>query len=313
MAPPTFADGETPRDGATPTDSSGAPDGPPGGDLRGTDALGPAPALARPPQRFAIIGDYGVNDPDELAVSTLVKGWNPDFVITTGDNNYLNGDRATIDLNIGKYYASFIGGYQGAFGPGSIVNRFWPSIGNHDFYGMEKLQPYLDYFPQLPGNKRYYDVTIGRIHLFALNSEEPVEPDGITPDSTQAAWLRQRLAASTACWKIVYFHQPPYSSGPYHNDKMRWAFKAMGADVVVSGHEHYYERIEKDGLLFLINGLGGAKNRFDFPTPIPESKVRFSDDFGAQLAHADAAGLTLEFWSVKGVKVDAVTLLKNCP
>ena len=314
-----FADGAAdlrPGDGAVAADGLVAMDG--GADLAAADLgavdLAQAPDLARPPQRFAVVGDYGVDDADELHVAQLIKGWTPDFVLTTGDNNYPNGDRATIERNIGKYYAEFIGGYIGTFGPGSKSgNRFWPSVGNHDYYGAEKLQPYLDYFPELPGKKRYYEVQIGRVHLFALNSELAVEPDGNTAGSVQGEWLRQRLAASTACFKIVYFHVPPISSGPFHDAAMDWPYKKWGADVVLLGHEHYYERIERDGFTYIINGLGGAKNRFDFPNIIPESKVRYRDDFGAQLGTATGSGLTLEFFTVGGQKIDTFTIPRNCP
>lgn len=281
--------------------------------------LGPPPDLASPPdlaprpQRFAVIGDYGGDCPDELKVSDMIKSWDPDFIVTTGDNNYPNGDRATIDANIGKYFSDFIGNYMGKYGPGSPVNRFFPSVGNHDWYGTEKLQPYIDYFAGLPGNRRYYDVDLGRVHLFAVNSEGPVEPDGTTPGSVQYEWLKARLAASRACFKIVYFHVPPRSSGPFHDPNLDWPFHDWGADVVINGHEHVYERIDRGGRLYLINGLGGVENRFGFPTPLPDSVFRYSDEFGAQRGVAAIDGLTLEFWAASGKLIDSVTIPRHCP
>ena len=70
---------------------------------------------------------------------------------------------------------------------------------------------YLDYFT-LPGNERYYHFQWGLLEVFCLDSEI-WEPDGIDVDSAQAAWLRGALAASTATWKLVALHTPPYSSG----------------------------------------------------------------------------------------------------
>ena len=136
--------------------------------------------------RFAVIGDYGNDSADEARVARMVSGWNPDFIITTGDNNYPSGSAETIDANIGRHYERFIGNYHGAYGPGAVVNRFWPSPGNHD-WDDGALAAYIDYFT-LPGNERYYDVTIGPVHLFALDSD-PREPDGNTEDSLQARWL----------------------------------------------------------------------------------------------------------------------------
>ena len=59
--------------------------------------------------RFAVIGDYGIAGQPEADVAALVQSWNPDIVITTGDNNYPNGEASTIDANIGQYYHQFIG------------------------------------------------------------------------------------------------------------------------------------------------------------------------------------------------------------
>ena len=145
--------------------------------------------------RFAVIGDYGVEGDPARDVAALVTGWSPDFILTVGDNNYPDGAEATIDKNVGQYYHSFIGDYQGTYGPGSAVNRFFPSLGNHDWH-TPGAQPYLNYF-SLPGIERYYDFVVGPVHFFALDSD-PHEPDGVASNSTQALWLQAALSASTA-------------------------------------------------------------------------------------------------------------------
>ncbi|HVR01263.1 MAG TPA: metallophosphoesterase, partial [Polyangia bacterium] len=187
---------------------------------------GCVPAAAPPPvdagglTRFAAIGDYGYAGPAEEAVADLVKGFRPDFVVTMGDNNYPLGSAETIDFNVGLFYHDFIAPYVGRFGCGAARNRFFPTLGNHDWYAPE-ARPYLDYF-ELPGNERYYDVTWGSVQVFALDSDSN-EPDGNTADSVQAAWLRRGLATSTARWKIVIMQHPPYSSGPHGSAlEMRW-------------------------------------------------------------------------------------------
>lgn len=83
--------------------------------------------------RFAAIGDYGSAGPNELAVANLVKSWNPDFIITLGDNNYEVGSDSTIDANIGQYYHEYIYPYKGSYGGGGLNNKFYPSLGNHDW------------------------------------------------------------------------------------------------------------------------------------------------------------------------------------
>ncbi len=85
--------------------------------------------------------------------------------MTTGDNNYPDGAAATIDENIGQYYADFIYPYTGSYGTGAASNRFFPSLGNHDWYTTGAM-PYLDYFA-LPGNERYYRFTRGPVEFFA--------------------------------------------------------------------------------------------------------------------------------------------------
>src|SRR5262249_43358535 len=163
----------------------------------------------------------------------MVKSWKPDFVITLGDDNYPRGEAATIDQNIGKYYAEFIGDYHGHFGPGSKANRFWPSPGNHD-WGAPGLAPYIAYFT-LPGNERYYDVELGLAHLFSSDSD-PHEPDGTTASSVQGQWLKDHLRSSRSCYNIVYFHHAPYSTARHGStESMRWPFAEWGASVVLAG------------------------------------------------------------------------------
>ena len=69
---------------------------------------------------FAVVGDYGFDGQPEADVAARVRSWNPSFVTTTGDNNYPNGEAATIDKNIGKHYRQFIYPYKGTYGPGAL-------------------------------------------------------------------------------------------------------------------------------------------------------------------------------------------------
>lgn len=252
--------------------------------------------------RMAVIGDYGLAGPAEAAVAKLVAGWSPDLVITTGDNNYELGQAGTLDENVGQYYHSFIAPYVGKFGQGAPENRFFPSLGNHD-WRTPHATPYLEYFA-LPGNERYYELQWGPIHLFAIDSDKQ-EPDGITADSVQAQWLRERLAASTSPWQVVYMHHPPYSSGDHGSSrKLRWPFAEWGADVVISGHDHHYERVERDGIVYFVNGLGGNPHRYDLRTTVAGSKVRFNEDHGAMLVEATAERMDLRFVTVGGDEID---------
>ncbi|WP_242392995.1 metallophosphoesterase family protein [Anaeromyxobacter oryzisoli] len=271
--------------------------------------LGDPDAIARrleAPVRFAVIGDYGTGDAPERDVAALVQAWHPDFVVTTGDNNYPSGAAETIDDHVGRYWSGFIAPYHGRFGPGASSNAFFPVLGNHDWNAPGAL-PYLAYFT-LPGNERYYEVAKGAVHVFALDSD-PREPDGVAPESAQARWLCEALRSSPARWKLVFLHHPPWSSGrhgptPY----AQWPFQACGAHAVFAGHDHDYERIQRDGIVYFVNGLGGstpyAMQRF----PIQGSRARFYGEFGAQLVEADARTLLVRFVTRDGELVDWVAL-----
>lgn len=272
------------------------------------DVQGATPPPKVSTVRFAVVGDYGYNTLEELQVASLVSSFNGQFVITTGDNNYPAGDASTIDLHIGKYYSQWIGNYTGTFGPGAPVNRFFPSLGNHDWV-TPGATPYLAYFT-LPGNERYYDFVRGPVHFYALDSDV-AEPDGITASSVQALWLQARLAAATEPFQVVYFHHPPYSSAAHGNTpELQWPFREWGADLVLCGHDHSYERIVRDGFPYVVCGLGGAP-KYGFGTPVGGSALRYNVNHGALHVEADANVMTLQFVSTLGFVQDHFTLPKT--
>jgi hypothetical protein len=260
---------------------------------------------------FAVIGDFGITGPNEAAVANLVKSWNPAFIITVGDNNYPGGASTTIDPNIGQYYADYIYPYMGTYTRTSTLNvsRFFPSLGNHD-WNTPDARPSLDYFT-LPGNERYYDIVQGPVHLFAIDSDAH-EPDGITSSSIQAQWLQSHLVNSTSCWRLVFFHHAPYSSGPHgSNTTLQWPFQAWGADAVLAGHDHDYERILVNGLPYFVNGLGGAQI-YPILVAVPGSQVRYYARHGAMRVMATSSTLKFEFIDVDGAVVDTYTLNGGC-
>ena len=279
--------------------------------------LGPAPVItpkgpaAEGTLRFAAIGDYGMGNQAESDVAALVKSWNPEFVITLGDNNYPSGEAATIDENIGKDYADFIFPYTGAYGPGATENRFFPSLGNHDWIsvgctGDSCTGPYFDYFA-LPGNERYYDFVRGPVHLFVIDSD-PHEPDGRDAESVQARWLREGLEHSTAPWKLVYMHHTIYSSSLHGSEPiLQWPYREWGASAVLTGHDHTYERVMLDDFPYFVNGMGGAGIR-TFGAPVPGSTVRYNGDYGAQLIEASETEIRFQFINRSGEVIDDFAL-----
>jgi hypothetical protein len=264
-------------------------------------------ATPDPSVRFAVIGDYGGANQGEADIAGLVHGWKPDIVLTVGDNNYPDGEASTIDANVGQFFHDFIFPYAGKYGSGATENRFFPTLGNHDWH-IPDAQPYLDYF-SLPSNERYYDFVHGPVHFFALDSDES-EPDGVGSTSVQAEWLRKGLASSSSPWNIVYFHYPPYSSGLHGSTTwMRWPFAAWGADAVLTGHDHTYERLLVDGIPYFVNGVGGFY-RYNFVDILPESKFRYNASYGAMLGTASERELRFEFISPTGELIDLYQLRK---
>jgi tartrate-resistant acid phosphatase type 5 len=258
---------------------------------------------------FAVIGDYGVAGQPEADVANMVKSWNPDFIVTTGDNNQ-SGKTHEMDDNIGQYYHEFIFNYTGNYGAGSTTRRFFPSIGNHDWAG-DGVKSYLQYF-NLRENQRYYDFLQGPVHFFMLDSDQK-EPDGVTVRSEQANWLRKGLAASTSSYNVVVLHHPPYSSG-WHGSTgyIQWPFKEWGADVILSGHDHLYERLSVNGLPFFVNGLGGDEI-YRFESVLPESIVRFNLDHGAMRVEATERYMKFQMITRSGLLVDEHVISNSIP
>ena len=262
--------------------------------------------------QVAMIGDAGVDTSDQAAVANLASGWSPDALVLLGDNYYssvgLPSGTGRYDRTVGKYYCSFLfGAAVGPECPGgtSLANRLWPAPGNHD-YSDAGIANYLAYFA-LPGNERYYDTRIGDIHVFVIDSDEAMR--SASDMAAQKAWLQAALAASDAPFRVVALHHPPYTSssrGPYA--AMRWPFAEWGADLVASGHDHFYERLEVGGIPYLVSGAGG-QGLTAFPaTAVAESRYGYGALHGALRLTANSAALTAEFVSVDGTVRDAVSI-----
>ena len=268
---------------------------------------------------FAAISDYGDNDPlqapNAQAVANLIGSKNPDFIITMGDNSYKDHD---IDDNIGQFFSDYIGNYQGSYGSGSSQNRFFPSLGNHDWDDGGGINAYLSYFTlpgsgisstRTSGNERYYDFIHGPVHFFAIDSA-PNEPHGRTATSTQAQWLQTRLANSTSPWKVVFFHYPPYSAGVFHGDtpELQWPFEAWGASVVISGHDHLMNHVIKNGFSYFVSGAVRKIHLYDCSSSYSGNQFCNDTRLGALLVTATSSSMTFEFFRVGGTRIYSYVL-----
>ena len=273
---------------------------------------------------FAVIGDFGKAGEPALRVSQMVDSWNPDFIITLGDNNYEDGELSTMKDNISQYYCDYIynpdapEGYSCTGKANSEqLNRFFPVIGNHDYNPKDDIIPYLNFF-SLPGAEEYYDFQWGPVHFFALNSGKKGDSECCT--SIQSTWLKETMENSSRLFKIVYFHHAPYSPSNHgSNEAMQWDFKAWGANTVLSGHDHVYSRIHITGqhdFAYFVNGLGGKASRYGCDSnPLDETffdTFCYQENHGAMLVKAYKERIVFQFFQIdeQNVPVDEFVLLK---
>ena len=292
----------------------------------------PDPVALVDPVTFGVIGDYGTDTPPEADVAAMIKGWDPQFIVTVGDNNYKNvgvGEARGWEDAVGQYYGQYILGRSDGLYPKqtSPTQRFFPSVGNHDDDETGSLAGYIDYFVTDPAGERlpsgggvheefksYYAFERGNVGFFMLDSIF-----GGDSKAEQFEWLRQALAESTAQWKFVFMHFDPYSSGRHGSiSSVQWPFKQWGADAVVAGHDHNYERLEVGGLPYFVNGSGGRVMRAVGP-PIPGSESLYNDTQGAMRVTVDGLVARFEFLSLDdgargangGKLIDVLTIDKR--
>ena len=145
------------------------------------------------------------------------------------------------------------------------------------------------------------------MHLFVLDSDEMLRSSSEL--ATEQAWLKAGLAASTAPFQVVALHHPAYTSsarGPY--SPLRWDYKEWGADLVLNGHDHFYERLSSGGLTYVVNGIGGA-SLSAWPSPgVSQSVAHYSGTFGAMRITATDTELVNEFVTTDGVVRDRFTV-----
>jgi len=200
------------------------------------------------PVRFLAFGDSGGGGSDQYALLEQMYTVPYDLMIHTGDLAYDDG-------TIAQYEDTVFGVY------GDLFRNipFFPASGNHDYHTMSGA-PFRDVFNLPAGNgEKWYSYDWGQVHFVALDTEADY--------GTQATWLDQDLAATTAPWKIIYMHKPPYSSGSHGSDtglraKLAPLLEKYGVQLVLAGHDHNYERIRpQNGTTFVVTGGGGIGTR----------------------------------------------------
>jgi acid phosphatase type 7 len=225
----------------------------------------------------------------------------PGTVLTLGDTAY---DYGSADEFTRCYMPSW----------GRFRNRTYPVPGNHD-YQTAGASGYYGFFGPRAGqpSKGWYSFDLGRWHLVALNSNCD-EVGGCQPGSEQERWLRADLAAHPARCTLAFWHHPRFSSGTTHGTDPTvgglWlALYQAGAEVVLVGHEHNYERFAPldplggvdpaRGVREFVVGTGG-RSHYPFGSPLPASQARNSDSFGLLELQLRPAGYSWRFLPAQG-------------
>jgi acid phosphatase type 7 len=232
----------------------------------------------------------------QAATAGLIGTIAPAAVLPLGDIQYENATLA--DFN--TYYGPTWGVYK------SIT---WPAAGNHE-YQTAGAAGYFDYFNGVgvqsgragDRSKGYYSFNLGAWHLVAINSN-CAAIGGCGAGSPQEQWLRADLAANPAVCTLAYWHHPRFSSGAAgNNSSLQPIWQALydyGADLVLAGHDHEFERFAPQtatgtfdlakGVRSFVVGTGG-KDRRAFATIRANSEFRDNSSLGVLklTLHADS-------------------------
>jgi hypothetical protein len=219
----------------------------------------------------------------------------PGTVFTLGDHAYPSG---TADQ------------FRDCYEPrwGKVKSRTRPAPGNHDLL-TSNGKAYFDYFGEAAGPDRrgFYSYDLGKWHIVSLNSAIPADNK-----SKQLEWLRKDLIEHHTTCTLAYWHIPVFSSGPHGADiitsgHMLDVWKVLyqfGADIIVNGHDHDYERFAPQdpdgredrarGIREFVVGTGGAELR-DFDDPVANSELRVGGVYGVLKLTLRSNGYDWEF------------------
>jgi 3',5'-cyclic AMP phosphodiesterase CpdA len=259
-------------------------------------SLAPAQDLRLPNKpgslKFAVIGDSGQPGDGQRAIARQMTAWRARFpfelVLMTGDNLY-GRERP------GDYEEKFSIPYKPLIDAGV---KFYASLGNHDDDGQTQYKLF-----NMNGSKYYSFKPKDGVRFFALDSNYV--------DDKQLDWLGKELAASGSDWKIVFFHHPLYSSGETHGsaDVQRGLLEPLflkhGVDVVLTGHEHFYERIKpQKGITYFIVGSSAKLREGDLRKSALTASGNDSD-YAFMLVEIDGDDLYFQAVSDKAATLDS--------
>ena len=249
--------------------------------------------------RFAVIGDSGTGGSAQLRVAQRLAAVRAKFPFTftlmLGDNLY--GSERPDD-----FAEKFERPYKPLLDAGV---KFYAALGNHDDPNQRFYKPFN------MNGERYYSFKPpdGNVRFFALDSNYM--------DKAQVAWLEKELAGSDSDWKICFFHHPVYSSGDKHGSDtelrslLEPLFLKHGVDLVLTGHEHFYERLKpQHGINYIIAGNAAKLRRGNIGGTTLTAK---GFDQGYAFMLMEIAGDTLHFQTItdQGRTIDSGTMRRR--
>lgn len=286
--------------------SPGTPPSPGASASPGTSPSPPARATPTtpPPGEPVLVGagDIGRCDSTDDEATAALAEKIPGTVFTLGDNAYDTGTPAE---------------FRNCYGPGwgRFLDRTGFAVaGNHD-YGTPGASGFTAYFgtAAVRGGVTWFSQDVGTWHVIVLDGNCAELRGGCGADSPQLAWLRRDLAASDGRCTLALWHQPRFSSGEHGDDASVGPFwdvlYAAGADLVLNGHDHDYERFAPQdpegradparGISEIVAGTGGAALRA-FAHDAPNTIVRSSLVHGVLVLTLGQSGWGFRFVSTDG-------------
>ncbi len=299
---PGGADGDGTGARATPATPTVAPQPTPG------PSHAPAAPGTSPPAGVTLVGAGDIascSSSGDEATAALLTGI-PGTVFTLGDNVYNDGTAAEFEGCYGPSTGE-------SWGQASIKERTRPVVGNHE-YNTPGATGYYGYFGAAAGDPKegYYTYDAGSWRAYVLNSNCSAV-GGCSAGSPQEQWLRADLAANPRTCVLAMWHHPRFSSGEHGSstatEDLYGALYDFGAELVLVGHDHHYERFAPQtatgaldaarGIVQIVVGTGG-RSHYATRTPLPNSLVRNSDTFGVLRLTLDAGGWSSAFVPVAG-------------
>jgi predicted phosphodiesterase len=249
--------------------------------------------------KFAVIGDSGSGSSRQYETGRQLIAAHErfpfSFVLMLGDNIYGGQSPSDLKKKFELPYAPLL----------QADVPFYATLGNHD-----DAQVQLAYKPFHMDGRRYYTFKKGHAQFFVLDSSY------VGKDQVQ--WFENELLKSDAQWKIAYMHHPIYSSGRTHGSDMplRAALEPIligqGVDVVLAGHEHFYERIKpQHGIAYFVVGSGGQLAAGDIQPGTGLTAKGFDTDRAFLAAEIDGDTMTFNAISRTGAIVDSGTITRR--